>query len=43
MIKTATKEEIKTLATKAELKAKEDKTIKLQTHEGESYFVNDGA
>ena len=43
-----TKEEIKPLATKAELKAEQDKIVKLQTYDsslfiGQSYFSNDGA
>ena len=42
------KEEIKILATKAELKPEKDKTVKLQTYDlslfiSQSYFVNDGA
>ena len=42
------KEEIKTVATKAEFKAEEDKIVKLQTFDlslfiGQSYFNNDGA
>ena len=42
------KEEIKTLATKAKLKAEQDKIVKLQTHDlslfiGQSYFVNNGS
>ena len=41
-------EEIKTLATKAELKAEEDKKVKSQTYNliffiGQSYFNNDRA
>ena len=41
-------EKMKTLATKAELKAKQDKIVKLQTYDlslfiGQSYFFNDGA
>ena len=45
-IKTLATEEIKTLATKAELKAEQDKIVKLQTYDlslciGQSYFVND--
>ena len=39
----ATKEDIKTLATKAELKAEQYKIVKVQTYEGESYFVNNEA
>ena len=39
----ATKEEIKTLERKAELKGEQDKIVKLQTHEEETYFDNDGA
>ena len=44
----ATKEEITTLATKIELKAEQDKIVKIQTHDlsifiGQSYFFNDGA
>ena len=44
----ATKEEIKILAAKAELKAEQDKRVKLQTYYlslfiGQSYFNNDGA
>ena len=43
----ARKEETKALATKAELKVKQDKIVKLQTYDlslviGQSYFVNDG-
>ena len=39
---------MKTLATKAELKAKQDKIVKFQTYDlslfiGQSYFFNDGA
>ena len=42
------KEEIKSFATKAELKAEQDKTVKLQTYDislfsGQSYTVNDGS
>ena len=42
------KEEIKALPTKAELKAEEDKIVKLQSYDisiftGQSYFNNDGA
>ena len=42
-----TKDEIKRLATKAELKAEQDKIVKLQTYDlnlftGQSYFVTDG-
>ena len=47
-IKTGTKEEIKTLATKTELKGKQDKIVNLQTHNlsifiGQNYFNNDGS
>ena len=43
----ARKEETKALATKTELKVKQDKIVKLQTYDlnlfiGQSYFVNDG-
>ena len=43
-----TKEEIKELATQAELKAEQDKLVKLQTYDlslsiGQSHFVNDEA
>ena len=43
----ATKEEINTLATKAELKAEQDKIVKLETHDlsyfvGENFFRGDG-
>ena len=43
-----TKEEMKTLATKAELKVEQDKRVKLQTYDlslfiGQSCFLNDGA
>ena len=46
--KISNKRKIKTLATKAELKAEQDKIIKLQTYDlrlfiGQSYFNNDGA
>ena len=46
--KLTTKVEIKTLVTKAILKAEQDKITKLQTYDssfffGQSYFVNDGA
>ena len=46
--KVATKGEIKTIETKAELKAEQDKVVTLQTSElilfiGQSYFSNDGA
>ena len=42
-----TKDEIKRLATKAELKAEQDKIVKLQTYDlsvfiGQSYFCNNG-
>ena len=42
------KEEITTLATKAELKAEQDKMVKLQTYDlslfiGQGYFINDGS
>ena len=44
----ATKKETKTLAKKAELKAEQDKIVKLQIHGlnvfiNQSYFANDGA
>ena len=44
----ATEEKIEKLATKSELKAKQDKTVKLKTFDlsvfiGQSYFVNDDA
>ena len=43
-----TKKEIKKLATKAKLKAEEDKIVNFQTNDfsifiGQSYFVNDGS
>ena len=43
-----TEEEIKTPATKAELKAEQDKLVKFQTYDlsrftGQSYYINDGA
>ena len=43
-----TKEEIKALATKAELKAQQDEIVKLQTYDlslfiSQTYLVNDGA
>ena len=43
-----TEEEIKTPATKAELKAEPDKIVKFQTYDlslfiGQSYYINDGA
>ena len=47
-IKLPTKEKMKKLVTKAELKAEQDKRVKLQTYDvslfvGQSYFVSDGA
>ena len=47
-IKLPTKEKMKKLVTKAELKAEQDKRVKLQTYDlslfiGQRYFVSDGA
>ena len=46
-LSTIPKEEIETLATKVELKAEQDKLVRLQTNDkslfiGQSYFKNDG-